>query len=228
MGQNKKSFILHIDTLGILDELSDEQAGQLFKKIYHYHNPHNPKETQITQLVNLAFYSFKTQFDRDFEAYERVVERNRNNGNKGGRPVSVNPSKPKKPDSDSYKDSGKDKEIKKEETLSLFSEDFIKFVDWVNDIGDKIMKLRKPFTEKEYRMIKAEIVKGTYSLEDAKSVLEGMQNKKSLLKDYESAYLTFNIWMKRRKDNTGTNEIKSESKGKLPVASLSELNKPIK
>lgn len=117
-------------------------------------------------------------------------------------------------------------ENKKEETLSLFSEDFKKFVDWVNGIGDKIMKLRKPFTEKEYRIIKEEIKKGTYSLEEVKNLLESMQNDKKLLTKYESAYLTFNSWMKIRKERAGTKEPVSESKGKLDVATFAELNKP--
>lgn len=96
----RKSFILHIDSLGILDELTDEQAGQLFKLISEYHNPNKPKQTQITQLVNLAFYSFKSQFERDNQTYNNVCERNKTNGLLGGRPKNKNPNKPKKPDSD--------------------------------------------------------------------------------------------------------------------------------
>jgi len=96
----KKSFIIHIDSLGILDELTDEQAGQLFKLIYEYHNPNKPKQTQITQLVNLAFYPFKSQFERDNQTYNNVCERNKNNGLLGGRPKNKNPNKPKKADSD--------------------------------------------------------------------------------------------------------------------------------
>ena len=96
----RKSFILHIDSLGILNELTDEQAGQLFKLIYEYHNPNKPKQTQITQLVNLAFYPFKSQFERDNQTYNNVCERNKNNGLLGGRPKNKNPNKPKKADSD--------------------------------------------------------------------------------------------------------------------------------
>lgn len=101
MAQGRKSFIIHIDSLGILDELSDEQAGQLFKLIAEYHNPNKPKQTQITQLVNLAFYPFKSQFERDLQTYGNVVERNKKNGLSGGRPKNKNPKKPKKADSDS-------------------------------------------------------------------------------------------------------------------------------
>jgi hypothetical protein len=119
----RKSFILHIDSLGILDELSDEQAGQLFKLIHSFHNPNKPKQTQITQVVNLAFYSFKSQFERDFEAYNNVCERNKNNGIKGGRPKNNNPRKPKKADS---KNDSKSKNNKISFTQSLIF-DKVKF-----------------------------------------------------------------------------------------------------
>lgn len=103
---------MHVDTLGILDELSDEQAGQLFKKIYEYHNINKPKETQKTQSVNsvidLLFFSFKMQFDRDLDKYESKLIRNTNNGKLGGRPKKINPLKPKKADSDSVSDSVSD------------------------------------------------------------------------------------------------------------------------
>ena len=111
---SKKSFVLHIDSLGILDSLTNEQAGELFKKIYEYHNPNKPKETEITQLVNLVFYPFKAQFDRDFKTYENVVERNKNNGSKGGRPKLKNPNKPKKADSDSGSDNDSGNDNKSE------------------------------------------------------------------------------------------------------------------
>lgn len=104
----RKSFILHIDSLGILDELTDEQAGQLFKLIYSYHNPNKPKETQITQLVNLAFYPFKSQFERDLQSYNNVCDRNKNNGMLGGRPKKNNPEKPKKPDNKNKNDNKND------------------------------------------------------------------------------------------------------------------------
>lgn len=116
----KKSFILHIDSLGILDELSDEQAGQLFKLIYAHHNPNKPKETQITQLVNLAFYPFKSQFDRDFQTYQGIVERNKKNGLVGGRPKKNNPKKPKKADSDNVSDSVSDSKNENNKELQIF------------------------------------------------------------------------------------------------------------
>jgi len=49
----KASFVLYIDSLFILDELNDEQAGQLFKaiKAYHSNEDYEPTETEKTQVV---------------------------------------------------------------------------------------------------------------------------------------------------------------------------------
>jgi len=138
----KKSFILHIDSLGILDELNDEQCGQLFRLISSYHNPNKPKQTEITQVVNLAFYQFKSQFDRDLQTYNNVVERNKINGTLGGRPKNKNPKKPKKADSDndsdsdSKNDSNKDnnideRKLKFSSTLTPFLQTYGK--DMLND-----------------------------------------------------------------------------------------------
>ena len=59
----------------------------------------------------MAFHSFKTQFERDIQKYENIVERNKTNGMLGGRPKKENPKKPKKADSDS--DSVSDSDNKK-------------------------------------------------------------------------------------------------------------------
>lgn len=102
-----KSFILHNDSLEILDKLSDEQAGKLFKAIKFYQ-----KHKQLPQLdftLDLVFTPFLNQFKRDEEKYQNIVERNKINGSKGGRPknpvgyleTQQNPTKPKKAYSDS-------------------------------------------------------------------------------------------------------------------------------
>tara|TARA_R110001592_G_scaffold87052_1_gene256944 strand:+ start:10330 stop:10908 length:579 start_codon:yes stop_codon:yes gene_type:complete len=108
----KKSFILHLDSLDILDELNSEQAGELFKAIKNYHND---QPVHLDFALRLAFTPFLKQFERDNVKYIQTVEKNRQNGLKGGRP-----KKPEKPlglfkteakrinlDSDSVNDSKK-------------------------------------------------------------------------------------------------------------------------
>ena len=67
----KKSFILHIDSLSILDELNDEQSGKLFKAIYNYQSG---VESELDIITKIAFSSFKAQFIRDDEQYDNVCE----------------------------------------------------------------------------------------------------------------------------------------------------------
>ena len=108
----KKSFILYTDTLAILDELTDEQSGQLFKKIKEYHSENKPNKSEKTQSVNsvidLLFIQFKLQFDRDLDKYNTRVEVNRNNGKLGGRPKLKKRTKAKKADNDNDNDNVND------------------------------------------------------------------------------------------------------------------------
>jgi hypothetical protein len=112
--QMKTGFILHLDSLSVLDELTNEQAGILFKAIRDYNSG---KEPELDFAMRMAFIPFKNQFERDLEKYNSTCERNRNNGSKGGRPkkptetqkTQVVFEKPKK--ADNKNDSDKDKEI---------------------------------------------------------------------------------------------------------------------
>ena len=79
----KTGFILHLDSLAVLDELTNEQAGILFKAIRDYNLGVEP---ELDFAMKMAFLPFKNQFIRDFEKYENTCERNKTNGSKGGRP----------------------------------------------------------------------------------------------------------------------------------------------
>ncbi|TET88765.1 MAG: hypothetical protein E3J96_02665 [Sulfurovum sp.] len=112
----KKSFKLFIDSLDILDDLTDEQAGQLFKAIRAYEA--DGVET-LGGLLRAVFNPFKTNSDRAKIAYKNVVERNKANGLKGGRPKTqdnpvgllITQDNPKKADKDKDKDKDKIREV---------------------------------------------------------------------------------------------------------------------
>ncbi|WOZ57865.1 hypothetical protein ZP9_00051 [Shewanella phage ZP9] len=115
----KKSFLIYIDSLDILDELSDEEAGRLFKAIK---SAQKGEECELDPVTRIALSPFKSQFARDLEKYESICERNKNNGLKGGRPkTEENPKNPvgstggednpKNLDSDSDSDSEKNKDV---------------------------------------------------------------------------------------------------------------------
>lgn len=138
-----------------MDSLTDEQAGKLIKAIVKYQNTGAYEKGEF--WLDILMHPFICQFNRDLEKYENVVNRNRNNGSKGGRPkekeeepketqrnpkkptgLFENPQEPKKPDSDSVNDNDRDNdtslEKKQSSPLSKYPEHLIqeseKFKEW--------------------------------------------------------------------------------------------------
>lgn len=117
----RKSFIIHIDSLTVLDDLTNEQAGELFKAIKSYHLD---EDLELSSIIKIAFSPFKTQFIRDNEKYEKTCKARAEAGSKGGKQKVANASKCKqsvanladsdnknKSDSDSDSDSENDSNI---------------------------------------------------------------------------------------------------------------------
>jgi hypothetical protein len=93
---SKNNFILYKDYKPNIDILNDEQAGKLFKAIFCYVEDRTEPNFKDGMLV-MAFQFIKNQLERDLEKYKNQVERNRENGAKGGRPKQTKPKKAKKP-----------------------------------------------------------------------------------------------------------------------------------
>jgi hypothetical protein len=84
MAKDKKSFILYCDQQGVFNKLPDEIAGKLIKHIFAYVNDENPPCDDL--LLSIAFEPIKTQLKRDLRKYEVYIEKQKENGAKGGRP----------------------------------------------------------------------------------------------------------------------------------------------
>lgn len=76
---SKKSFILHNDSLSILDELDDTQAGKLFRAIRSFQQG---EEMELDTITRIAFTPFKNQFIRDNEKHQSFVEEQSAKGKK--------------------------------------------------------------------------------------------------------------------------------------------------
>ena len=72
MAEGKKSFVLYTDLIEITEELTDEEAGLLFKTILRYVNDLNPV---IPKEIKLAFIPIRQDLKRDLKKYEAQVER---------------------------------------------------------------------------------------------------------------------------------------------------------
>ena len=116
----KNSFLLYHDQRVVFDLLSDEQAGRLIKIIFEYSEDGTVQEVN-DPMLKVALPPIIAAMNRACEKYKAVVQRNKENGAKGGRPskkpsglsknpvgYSGNPKKPtgnpKKPDSDRERD----------------------------------------------------------------------------------------------------------------------------
>jgi hypothetical protein len=118
----KKSFIVYIDSLDILEELTQSQIANLFLAIKAHHKG---EDFELDAITRIALKPFLIQWQRDAEKYESACERNKANGSKGGRPpknpMGINETqktqsvilKPKKADSDSDSDSERESDINK-------------------------------------------------------------------------------------------------------------------
>lgn len=101
----KESFLLYHGYYEPIKDLSLEDKGLLFDAIFQYSI--EGIEPSNTSRIFMAFQFFKNQMNQDAKKYNRVVERNRNNGKNGGRPKTednpenpVGLQKPKKADTD--------------------------------------------------------------------------------------------------------------------------------
>ena len=107
----KESFLIYKSFYEPIKHLSDEQLGRLFRALFDFQlDGIDCNDTDIA----MAFMFFKNQFRLDNEKYQKVVERNRNNGLKGGRPRNpVGLEEPKKADKekDKEKENGKENDI---------------------------------------------------------------------------------------------------------------------
>lgn len=128
----KKSFYLFVDSLNILDLLTDEQCGKFLKKCRFYNEWINYDTGD--KNVDIAFQSFKNQFDRDMESYEKKCEANRINGLQGGRPAGKwkTQKNPKNPSgySNNPNNHDKDKDTDNDNNFTDQEKNIIELYEW--------------------------------------------------------------------------------------------------
>jgi len=140
MTKTRKSFLLHIDSLDILDELTNEEAGELFNAIKDYQND---VDSNLKGLVRVAFSPFKNQFVRDAEKYEMTCKRRAEAGSKGGKQKVANASKSKQKvanvaDSVSKNDSDSDSKSDSKNNNDLNNTSVSRFSEFWDLYGKKV------------------------------------------------------------------------------------------
>lgn len=178
MAENKKSFIAYCDWLETFEELEDDEAGRLVKHLFRYVNDLDPQTED--KLTRMTFIPIKQTLKRDLKKHVAVVDRNRENGLKGGRPKKPSGlfgliEKPKKADSDSDSDSVNEK--KETQVYMSFAH--------LSITKGECVKLSENYTKKQID-----------------TILEAIQNYKPN-KKYTSLYLTAKNWLKKEYGDNG-------------------------
>lgn len=70
MAEGKKSFVLYADIEESIEDMTNEEAGKLFKHILRYVNDKNPVTED--RIVRANFIPIKNQLKRDLEKWENI------------------------------------------------------------------------------------------------------------------------------------------------------------
>lgn len=73
----QKGFIVYGDTKAIVDELTNEQAGELFRGMLDYFV--DGTEPEFSNVLKIAFIPIRQQMDRNSDKYAKMCDRNRKN-----------------------------------------------------------------------------------------------------------------------------------------------------
>ena len=117
MATDKKSFLIYCDIIHTVEQLTDEQAGDLFKHLLRYVNDLNPQSDSV--ITKIAFEPIKQALKRDLDKYESIRKRNSDNARMRWDAIASSgiPNDTKNADSDIVIDSDSDIDIKKQRVV---------------------------------------------------------------------------------------------------------------
>ena len=75
MSKNQPGFVVYGDIQAVVDELSDEQAGRLFRAMISYFI--SGKAPKFDDILKYVWIPIRQQMDRDKEKYDAKCEKNR-------------------------------------------------------------------------------------------------------------------------------------------------------
>lgn len=161
----RDGIIIYVQQYEAIKDLSQSDKGLLLDAIFHYHITGEVMQ-ELPPMVLMAFTFIRTSIDSNTRKYEAIVERNRENGKKGGRPRNPNnpsepkkptglkktqanpknPSEPKKADTDTDTDTVKDTKTKTVSIDDLFSNENILLKPIVSEWIAYKKEIKDPYT----------------------------------------------------------------------------------
>ena len=175
-------FYCYLDNATILNHLTDEQAGKLWKMLFDYTN--NDIKAEISDpILALAFDVMVQQIDRDFKKYQDKCEKNRanahqrkrpqTNANDGSQEEEKEEEKDKEEDKEENKEKEKYKEEEKEDNIveqdsTVYSFEICEIVEYLNEQLGTSYRSNTNATRKH---IIARLKEG-YTVDDFKKVID--------------------------------------------------------
>lgn len=162
-----KYFYCYLDNETILQHLSDEQAGSLWKMLFAYTN-RGEKPNIIDPVVAMAFDVMIQQIDRDFKKYQDMCEKNRQNRLKANyrqRPSTI------------VNGGNQDKDKNKIDTLSTSVDgrnafDYQSVVNSFNSICTSLPKVQKLTDTRKRKIKNASKHLGSLTFDDVFNMIE--------------------------------------------------------
>lgn len=201
----KEGFLIYRSFYKPISRLSDKQLGRLFRAIFKYQLG---EVVEVEEDIEMAFEFFKNQFEIDELKYQVTIERNHENGRKGGAPKgNINAKKqPKTTESTQTtqnKLNDKDNDNDNEKDNDLFGSfssdqepdtptDYERFNVWLKENCPHVLKISTQLSDKEFYKLKEK-----YDSEQIMDVLQRLNNYKEAPKKYVSVYLTALKWLKK-------------------------------
>lgn len=207
---NRDSFIFYAKWAESIRKLPPDIRLDIYESVIEYATSGNIRKSKA--MARLAFDFIKADLDRDYEKYISVIERNKENGLRGGR-KRLNPENPlgylgtqpnpKNLDNDNDYDIDCDYDIKKESTnvdkketrVSSCSPEYEKFLEWLKENAPFCANTKnfpKQITETELGKLKDK-----YSGKQIADIIEQIENRKDLRKRYTNLYRTILNWAKK-------------------------------
>ena len=184
MATDKKSVLLYCDIIHTVRELSDDEAGKLFKHYLSYVNDENP--TAPDKLTMLLFEPIKQNLKRDLKKYESIIEKR----SKAGL-ASAESKKQTQQVSTSVES------VKHNPTLSTVK-DTVTVKDKVKDIKEEV-KLYASFQHLKLTYDEFDkLIACGFNKKQIDDTIESIQNYKKNT-NYVSLYLTLKKWLKKDK-----------------------------
>lgn len=93
---HRTSFVLHLDTLSVIEKMTREQRGDFLTGLYRYRMG---EPLGLDPMMEMVLHPFMAAMDRDDEKFATRANRSRANGSRGGRPrkTSQTPENPENP-----------------------------------------------------------------------------------------------------------------------------------